>query len=90
MISPEEFYLRTRRDFLATSASGLGGLALAHMLGSDARAAESAFTHFAPRAKRCIFLFMAGAPSQLDLCFFLHEVAASISTSYKDPLGPTA
>ena len=67
MISPEEFYLRTRRDFLATSASGLGGLALAHMLGSDARAAESAFTHFAPRAKRCIFLFMAGAPSQLDL-----------------------
>ena len=67
MISPEEFYLRTRRDFLATSASGLGGLALAHMLGSDARAAESALTHFAPRAKRCIFLFMAGGPSHVDL-----------------------
>ena len=67
MMSPAEFYVRTRRDFLNTSASGLGGMALAHMLGSDARAAGSTLTHFAPRAKRCIFLFMAGAPSQLDL-----------------------
>ena len=67
MMSPAEFYVRTRRDFLNTSASGLGGMALAHMLSSDARAAGSTLTHFAPRAKRCIFLFMAGAPSQLDL-----------------------
>ncbi len=67
MISPEEFYLRTRRDFLATSASGLGGLALTHILASNAGGAENAFADFAPRAKRCIFLFMAGAPSQLDL-----------------------
>ena len=67
MISPEEFYLQTRRDFLATSASGLGGLALTHILASNAGGAENAFADFAPRAKRCIFLFMAGAPSQLDL-----------------------
>jgi len=63
----QEFDLRTRRDFLTTSASGLGGLALAHMLAGESSASNRALTHFAPRAKRCIFIFMAGAPSQLDL-----------------------
>ncbi|MEC9054191.1 MAG: DUF1501 domain-containing protein [Verrucomicrobiota bacterium] len=63
----QEFDLRTRRDFLTTSASGLGGLALAHMLAGESSASNRALTHFAPRAKRCLFIFMAGAPSQLDL-----------------------
>ena len=67
MMSPHEYYLRTRRDFLTTSASGLGGLALAHMLAGEGASAARGFTHFAPRAKRCIFIFMAGAPSQIDL-----------------------
>ncbi|MED5419063.1 MAG: DUF1501 domain-containing protein, partial [Verrucomicrobiota bacterium] len=67
MISPREHYLRTRRDFLTTSASGLGGLALAHLLAGEGASAARGLTHFAPRAKRCIFIFMAGAPSQLDL-----------------------
>ena len=68
---------RTRRNFLATSASGLGTLALAHMLqgqGLLGAADTSGLTplapkppHFAPKAKNCIFLFMAGAPSQMDL-----------------------
>jgi len=59
----------TRRDFLTTSASGLGGLALAHLLARDGAlgATSDGFHHFAPKAKRCIFIFMAGAPSQLDL-----------------------
>ena len=67
---------QTRRDFLTTSASGLGGLALAHLLAGDGAlgapggggspmAPQAA--HFAPTAKRCIFIFMAGAPSQIDL-----------------------
>jgi hypothetical protein len=67
-----------RRDFLTTSASGLGGAALAAMLADErvqAHPADAAAVsplaeqaaHFAPRAKHCIFLFMAGAPSQLDL-----------------------
>jgi hypothetical protein len=66
---------RTRREFLTTSASGIGGAALAGMLAADGygAAAMSAdplkpkSTHFAPKAKACIFIFMAGAPSQLDL-----------------------
>ncbi|HLU46502.1 MAG TPA: DUF1501 domain-containing protein, partial [Planctomycetota bacterium] len=73
--------LSSRRDFLATSASGLGTIALASLLAgegllaSDPASAAAAderplaprLTHFAPRAKSCIFLFMAGAPSQMDL-----------------------
>lgn len=58
----------SRRDFLYSAASGLGGVALASMLSAgDARAGSHAISHFAPRAKNCIFIFMAGAPSQMDL-----------------------
>ena len=75
---PEEKLISTRRDFLATSASGLGGVALAATLarenllqaapeGSHINPLALRESHFAPRAKACIFLFMAGAPSQLDL-----------------------
>jgi hypothetical protein len=58
-----------RRDFLATSASGLGGIALASLLQQDAQAAGTlpGLKVNAPKAKACIFIFMAGAPSHLDL-----------------------
>lgn len=59
-----------RRDFFTSSASGLGMLALASLLqdqGLLAQDTDEAPTHFAPRAKRCIFLFMEGGPSQMDL-----------------------
>lgn len=66
-----------RRSFLATSASGLGGLALASLLNDEGllSGAETSIInplspkppHFAPKAKNCIFFFMEGAPSQLDL-----------------------
>ncbi len=71
--------LRTRREFFTTTASGLGGMALGAMLTDDGllraeeaiNAASSPGTprppHFEPKAKACIFIFMAGAPSQLDL-----------------------
>ena len=73
-----EKVVRSRRDFLATSASGLGGLALASLLAQDGMLAHAdtpqivnplapKAPHFAPKAKACIFLFQAGAPSQLDL-----------------------
>ena len=66
-----ESLLQTRRQFLTTSASGLGGAALTSMLaGEQARAAVNPLapkpTHFPAKAKACIFIFMAGAPSQLD------------------------
>jgi uncharacterized protein (DUF1501 family) len=66
-----------RRWFLRDCGIGLGRIALgsllAESLGSHATAAKPAGPlapkkpHFAPRAKRVIHLFMAGAPSQLDL-----------------------
>ncbi len=67
-----------RRLFLRSSALGLGGFALAHLLHSDTAAADRgdkplgspgvlAEPHFPPKAKRIIYLFMAGGPSQLDL-----------------------
>ena len=56
----------TRREFLASSASGLGGVALASLLADESPAGLSP-PHFAPTAKRCIFFFMAGGPSHVDL-----------------------
>ncbi len=73
-MSPVEEYLaHTRRDFLTTSACGLGSIALSHLLTGESNAAarvsplDPKRPHFAPKAKNCIFIFMAGAPSQLDL-----------------------
>lgn len=68
--------LQRRREFLATSASGIGTLALASLLRDDRLlAAESPRKdplapkppHFSGRAKACIFIYLAGAPSHLDL-----------------------
>jgi hypothetical protein len=62
---------RGRRHFLRSAACGFGSLALQGMLASVARATQSPLSakkpHFAPRAKRVIFLFIQGGPSQLDL-----------------------
>src|SRR2546423_7927744 len=81
-MTPDEFIRLTRRDFLTTTASGLGALALASilndhgLLAAEATRANSTgaenplarrWPHFAPRAKACIFIFMEGAPSQMDL-----------------------
>jgi hypothetical protein len=54
----------TRRHFLGT---GLGSIALARLLGTQANPLAARAPHFAPRAKNVIYLFMGGAPSQLDL-----------------------
>jgi hypothetical protein len=68
----------SRRDFFGKFAMGVGGFALMNMLQRNAGAATlpplgSPFRgilekpHFAPKAKRIIYLFMAGGPSQHDL-----------------------
>ncbi|MDP6556992.1 MAG: DUF1501 domain-containing protein [Pirellulaceae bacterium] len=71
--------LETRRHFLASNAVGIGATALASLLGdSPAAAADKSskrnanggiegIRHFAPTAKRVIFLFQSGGLSQLDL-----------------------
>ncbi len=55
-----------RRQFIKNASIGLGAAALGSMPGV-AGASVQPNQHFAPKAKRVIFLFMAGAPSQLDL-----------------------
>ncbi len=68
----------TRRHFFGKMAAGIGGAALGSLLNPAlfAAATESAapgriglpgIPHFAPKAKRVIYLFMAGGPSQLEL-----------------------
>ncbi|MFO1095332.1 MAG: DUF1501 domain-containing protein [Planctomycetaceae bacterium] len=60
----------SRRALLRTTACGFGGLALNGMTAGVARAASSVAErapHFSPRAKRVIFVFLAGGPSQADL-----------------------
>ena len=69
----KEHIQRTRRNFLTSAASGIGSIALHSMMAHEAGATSVTnplapkMPHFAPTAKRCIFLFMAGAPSQVDL-----------------------
>ena len=75
--SDELLLSETRRQFFARGASGLGAIALAKLMGTEASAATSPATavvgglpglpHFAPKAKRGIYLHMVGAPPQMEL-----------------------
>ncbi len=56
-----------RRAFLGRSAAGIGTLALASLLNPCAMGGAPGLPHLVPRAKRVIFLFMAGGPSHIDL-----------------------
>jgi hypothetical protein len=62
--------LVTRRQALQSAACGFGSLALSGMLAQQAGAATNPLLakqpHFAPRAKRVIFIFMQGGPSHVD------------------------
>ena len=71
--------LMTRRHFFGLKAAGLGTAALGSLLGHDLQAATTGqgtdkpfpglpdIPHFAPKAKRVIWLFQSGGPSQMDL-----------------------
>ncbi len=74
---PHKVWATTRRDFLTRAGLGFGGLALSAMLADEARAEGPAVDplrplaprppHLTPKAKSCIFLFMEGGPSHVDL-----------------------
>jgi hypothetical protein len=62
----------TRRHFFSRSAHGLGVAALGGLLSNDMHGATGqpglpGIPHFAPKAKRVIYLFQSGGPSQMDL-----------------------
>jgi len=69
----------TRRDFFGRFGLGLGGVAMAQLFNGGTATAHAAargalarpglpgFPNFAPRARRIIYLFMSGGPSQMDL-----------------------
>jgi hypothetical protein len=65
----------TRRYFFHRAGLGIGSVALGSLLKSDLQGSESrnpqgglhGLPHFTPKAKRVIYLFQSGAPSQLDL-----------------------
>jgi hypothetical protein len=72
----EKTLLMTRRHFFGRAATGIGVAALGSLLNPGlmsalAGSAEQKFplrdTHFPARAKRVIYLFMAGGPAQMDL-----------------------
>src|SRR5947209_19210485 len=72
----EQTLLMTRRHFFGRTATGIGAAALGSLLNPSlfsALADESdgnlplGKPHFPPKAKRVIYLFMAGGPSQMDL-----------------------
>jgi len=58
-----------RRQFFGRSAVGIGSAALGGLLAREGAAANglAALPHFAPKAKRVVYLFMNGAPSHTDL-----------------------
>src|SRR5262245_52282835 len=85
----ESQLLLTRRHFFGRSATGIGLAALAYLLhgdrarGSEQRTATGGLRglpHFTPKAKRVIYLFQSGAPSQMDLFDhkpLLHDLRAT-------------
>jgi uncharacterized protein (DUF1501 family) len=67
----DHFLHLNRRSFLAKTAIGIGSLALGSLLDAcergETEAVNALLPHFAPKAKRVIYLFQSGAPSQLEL-----------------------
>ena len=79
-----DLHSQTRRHFLQSAGFGLGALGLGSLLGScgNSNTETSATTEamgakipqFAPKAKRVIYIHMAGAPSQLELFDYKPEL----------------
>lgn len=68
-----------RRWFLEQCGVGLGALALGHLCGVKGLASSNPLApkqpHFAPKAKNIIYLFMAGAPSHLEMFDYKPQLA---------------
>ena len=82
----------SRRRFLRNAACGFGGLALNTMLADLAKASANPLAsrapQFPPKAKRVIFLFMAGGPSQHDLFDYKPRLAKTHGQRLGLPTNP--
>ncbi len=80
--------LLTRRCFFGKSAVGLGAAALGSLMSEDLRGADSiglpGLPHFAPTAKRVIYLFQSGGPSQIELFDYKPRLKELIRTDLPD------
>ena len=92
--------LQTRRQFFRRGALGLGGAALATLLNESAFAGTpdlktdlstnpggiAGLPHHQPKAKRAIYLFMSGAPSQLDMYDYKPQMTELYDTDLPDEI----
>ena len=84
-MNPQSLQHETRRHFFRNCGIGVGKIALASLLAQSATPKEASAepaspfapkaTHFPAKAKRVIYLFMAGAPSQLDMFDYKPKLA---------------
>ena len=87
---------QTRRHFFGKTATGIGTAALASLLNPEAFATKPAGSarrdgvlkklHFAPKAKRIIYLFMSGAPSQIDLLDYKPQLNKHFNAELPDSI----
>ena len=78
----------TRRHFFGLSGSAVGAAALSSLLPSAAEAAEKlpGLPHFAPKAKRVIYLFQSGGPSQYEMFSHKPKLAEFHGTELPDSI----
>jgi len=74
--------IQSRRRFLNRSGMGLGAAVMGALFPGRQAAGATLGLHFPPKAKRVIFMFMAGAPSQLDL----FDYKSDLHKKFKQPL----
>lgn len=92
---PQPIVPRSRREFLARVGGGFGLLGLCDLLQRDAQGTDVTArsgnplaprpAHFPARAKRCIFLFMVGGPSHIDL----FDPKPALDALHGEPLPPS-
>jgi hypothetical protein len=84
VVTPDEILAQhTRRVFLERSTLGLGAMAASSLLDAEEPSANTSNPsrapagppHFAPRARRVIYLFQSGGPSQMDLFDYKPQLA---------------
>jgi len=86
----ERRLLLTRRHFFGRASATIGIPALASLLGGHARASQTGglpgLPHFTPKAKRVIYLFQSGGPSQMETFDYKPKLAEMRGTDLPDSI----